>query len=781
MRIRAVEIAWFRGSAVPVALELAGRSAVIYGENGSGKSSFVDAMEYVLHDGKIGHLSHEYSGKNQEKGVLNSHTPAGMTTGLKIRFADGSVLEIEIAKTGAFTMKGAETIGIATWDYRRIVLRQDEVAAFVRSTKGEKYSALLPLLGLGPMELAAENLRQIGKALEQVAEIKECRTRIKDATSKGKLLFGEELAVVDKLENLHLKYRSTKAAAPTVAEQCANLKLELADRVSALTGEQKKHMVLGMLAEIDLKSAIGAVRTSTAKLAGIAELLVEEKLGVLENAVAFAAKIGDAMQLACPACGRLMSTLDFRLHVDEEKQRLQSVIALFGEHRAALSQLSDTVKAVKTAIGKSEIYAWKASLGSGILHAAVDVLDAANPSSLRTECPEAMLQQLEHGLLPILELAVEATKNAPTEASELTSDQRIVDAAEAVLALASELLVVERVEAAVGYLGSIERAVRDEIRSQSQLAMEEISAHVQRMWAILHPDLAIEEVRLYQPDDSDKAVDIELKFHGKAQNSPRLTLSEGYRNSLGLCIFLAMAKRDPASDRPVLLDDVVVSFDRNHRGMIVDLLEQEFSERQVVVLTHDREWYTELRQRLNEKTWSFKALMPYGEPVDGIRWSTKTSTFPDARAHLKNDPDVAGNTARKIMDIELATLAERLKIRLPYRHSFKNDHRMSHEFLERLIADGGIALEIKNGASYRKYSEAIELLGNADKLLSAWGNKGSHSFDVMKNEATKLIDACEMALESLVCTTCDKAVHKFGDGSDLQCSCGQLRWRCGKI
>ena len=79
-----------------------------------------------------------------------------------------------------------------------------------------------------------------------------------------------------------------------------------------------------------------------------------------------------------------------------------------------------------------------------------------------------------------------------------------------------------------------------------------------------------------------KAIDIALKFYGTEQDSPRLTLSEGYRNSLGLCIFLAMAKREAGNDRPLILDDVVVSFDRNHRGMIVELLEKYFADR------HDR-------------------------------------------------------------------------------------------------------------------------------------------------------------------------------------------------
>jgi len=186
------------------------------------------------------------------------------------------------------------------------------------------------------------------------------------------------------------------------------------------------------------------------------------------------------------------------------------------------------------------------------------------------------------------------------------------------------------------------------------------------MWATLHPGEAIEGVRLCLPKDADKAIDIGLKFHGIEQDSPRLTLSEGYRNSLGLSIFLAMAKQEAGNDRPLFLDDLVVSLDRNHRGMIVELLEKEFSGRQVLILTHDREWYTELRQQLDGKNWGVKALLPYETPTIGIRWSHVTTTFGDARAHLKDRPDSAGNDARKIMDVELALIAEHLQIKLPY-------------------------------------------------------------------------------------------------------------------
>lgn len=317
---------------------------------------------------------------------------------------------------------------------------------------------------------------------------------------------------------------------------------------------------------------------------------------------------------------------------------------------------------------------------------------------------------------------------------------------------------------------------------RSQKVIDEISADVQTMWAILHPGEAIENVRLYLPKDADKAIDIGLKFHGVEQDSPRLTLSEGYRNSLGLCIFLAMARREAGEDRPIFLDDVVVSLDRNHRGMILELLEKEFGGRQMIILTHDREWYTDLRQQLDDKEWAFKALLPYETPALGIRWSHKTTTFGDARAQLAERPDSAGNDARKIMDVELALVAERLQIRMPYVRAEKNDRRTAHDFLERLIADGKRCFEARVDGAYKPHAVAIAALEGADRLLVTWGNRGSHTFDIVTPEAAKLIDACESALEVFKCSGCGKGVW-FADaeGSEwVQCQCGEIRWRYGK-
>ena len=81
-----------------------------------------------------------------------------------------------------------------------------------------------------------------------------------------------------------------------------------------------------------------------------------------------------------------------------------------------------------------------------------------------------------------------------------------------------------------------------------------------------------------------------------------------------------------------------------------------------------------LRNQLgNSHRWIFKTLLPYESPEVGIRWSQKTTTFEDARAQINKRPDVSGNDARKIMDVELPEIAESLQIRLPYLRSDKND------------------------------------------------------------------------------------------------------------
>ena len=406
----------------------------------------------------------------------------------------------------------------------------------------------------------------------------------------------------------------------------------------------------------------------------------------MQSTISFVNSIGEEEEVKCPACGRLITVDAFQAHVEAERERLQEIITVFHGRKVAIGRLCDTVKSLKVDFRKADLKAWQNDLANGHLADNFVYLNNIDGDLLHTSCAEGDLRAIETKLLPLIDAAALTAKDAPPDAQQLSTDKQTVQAAAKVIAATKQVTAVAQAENLVAFINTLEQNVREEIKLRSQAVISNISAAIQSMWTTLHPAEPIEEVRLYLPKHADKAIEIGLKFHGMEQESPRLTLSEGYRNSLGLCIFLAMAKREAKNDQPLFLDDVVVSLDRNHRGMIFELLEEQFSTRQVVILTHDREWYTELRLQMDHKRWAFKALLPYETPEIGIRWSHKTTTFGDARAHLKDRPDSAANDVRKIMDVELALIAERLQIRLPYLRADKNDRRMAHDLLERIVA-----------------------------------------------------------------------------------------------
>jgi hypothetical protein len=216
--------------------------------------------------------------------------------------------------------------------------------------------------------------------------------------------------------------------------------------------------------------------------------------------------------------------------------------------------------------------------------------------------------------------------------------------------------------------------------------------------------------------------------------------------------------------------------------MVAEILNREFSGRQVIVLTHDREWYTELKHQLPDTEWRFQALLPWQDPTVGIRWSTKSTNFDEARTHLETRPDSAGNDARKIMDVELALAAERLQLHLSYLRGDKNDHRTGYDFLSGLIRDASKCLERRNNGGYSAYEGPVVVWREALGLLTTWANRGSHSFDLVRSEAAKLIDVCEKALGYFTCDVCETRIWRAHDTSSeaVQCRCGELRWRYGK-
>ena len=783
MRLKSIMMSWFRGAAEAVTIELNGKSMVVYGENGTGKSSFVDAVEYAL-KGSIDHLKTEYSGTRQVKAIPNTHKPKDIDAGLAFHFWDDSQLSIAIGSNGTPKRSASPTTDLSEWEYRQTVLRQNEVSEFIHDTKAKKYSALLPLFGLHDLEVAAENLRKLIKTVENESRLNDKNTTLKQVQIQRKELFGTKAydQIIEIINRLKTQYCGNNSVTDDLLLRCDDVGRGIDKFIADYSTDNKRFLFLRQVAESNLEDKVDAVRAANEELLGSLEPHISEKLAVLRSTNSFAEHLDSTGSLQCPACGQTITVDAFIEHVRAESERLHAIQEAFGFYRARVGELCDCLQLIKTTSANVELKPWRDSTDdlSGLSY-----LDGLDINALRESCTSENLTAIESEVPPLVANASSASEDAPPDVQMLNHDKRQLGAAKAVVEANSLQREVERLNALVASIGALEQGARIEIRTQSQKVIDDISGDIESMWETLHPDDKIDNVRLILPPDADKAIDIVLKFHGLHQESPRLTLSEGYRNSLGLCIFLAMAKHVVDTERPLFLDDVVVSLDRSHRGMIQVLLEEQFSDRQVVVFTHDREWYTELRNQLSDNNrWTFKTLLPYDSPTMGIQWAHKTTTFDDARALTVERPDSAGNDARKIMDVELPVIAEHLRVRMPYLRADRNDRRMAYEFLVRLVADGRVCFQKWVDGEYIINTDAIDALVKAQRLLSSWGNRASHSFDVVRPEALILIDACEAAIECFRCNVCDPPsyVWRLEDTQSelVRCRCGTIRWRYGK-
>ena len=116
-----------------------------------------------------------------------------------------------------------------------------------------------------------------------------------------------------------------------------------------------------------------------------------------------------------------------------------------------------------------------------------------------------------------------------------------------------------------------------------QDVLDILSSDISRFYLAMHPNEEVEDVKLIVLEEG---IEFEYAFHGTRVYPPLKYLSESHLNSLGIAAFLASAKRFNKGAEFLVLDDIVTSFDSNHRVRLAELLKRELADRQVILLTH---------------------------------------------------------------------------------------------------------------------------------------------------------------------------------------------------
>lgn len=273
MKLADLSIQWFRGASEEAVLATEGKSVVVYGPNGAGKTSFVDGLEFLLGKGKIVHLSHEYA--RQIPAVINTHAPYDASRRVALKLDDGQLVTATLSATGVprFTGLGA----LEGWDKGRIVLRQDEVADFVQGSKTDKYSALLPLIGLGPLETVAANLRGLARKVKEESKLDQLRGQLQQMQRDwDTALPGVPRSSLGGLiKALFSKYAPDLAIPATLAETLNVLTPIVEAKVAGLTVEQARYLHIKTIHDANLAGRLAKAAGASEKAAALAEPLLE--------------------------------------------------------------------------------------------------------------------------------------------------------------------------------------------------------------------------------------------------------------------------------------------------------------------------------------------------------------------------------------------------------------------------------------------------------------------------------------------------------------------------
>ena len=258
---------------------------------------------------------------------------------------------------------------------------------------------------------------------------------------------------------------------------------------------------------------------------------------------------------------------------------------------------------------------------------------------------------------------------------------------------------------------------------------------------------------------------------------------------MGICLFLALAEH--VSGGPIqflILDDVLMSVDAEHRRAVAEMLQREYPDTQFVITTHDEVWARQL-----------KSVGIAGKPLILATWTLEGGTLTTVAT---KDPIVAARAALAEGRVETAAhalrrgLEERLrelcaalggKVRFkPYgdfdlgdfRDAVKSSFNDALAKAKQAATSWGRELTQLNElhAAYTAASknvQAEEWSVNATVHYNDWAKMSAGDFK-------PIIDAYEGFLLFFECGTCkgDLAIveHRGLDVRELRCGCGQTNF-----
>jgi recombinational DNA repair ATPase RecF len=725
-----------------------GRSLCLLGENGRGKSSIADALEFWS-TGDVAWTHRDGVGLSAL--IHLEHT----TAKVEVRIDGIGVASRTLKDRKAGNLEVGSGPLAADFEAERIpMLGHRTMAQFVDKTANDKRTELLEALGLEALGAFRSGISSVKRKLVRLSKEAQERFQSADSTLQTKLNDKTlETALSELSSTAQLKTKLTNEddliawKPPPMSSPLPNSPLALIEELYKAREE---------LAESSTRFWSEAVSDHATAAERSLSALLEAGRSVL-------AKSDDDR---CPLClveqdrAALLKQIEERavqLAAADEKFRI--AVAELDKHEAAVNRL---VRAVDALLGANmtvddnfttelrdaanELGVYKASLTKARADRSAlpntPILPSSDTISKLRESVLTTPSEVGPALIELSELKglVASLKDARQNAIEVEQKTNAATAAEKI----SDK--------------TVEKAI--------QAALDRINEPLAKYYGLLVNQPMYGDVGLTYTQGRVGGIDFQFRWNEKKDVRPaQRVMSESELNALGLALFLARLRVEPPSWRTMVLDDVVASFDVVHRTRLLRLLVTEFADWQVILLTHDpqlsRAARTEAPNWLDEKV---TAWTPQSGPSFGPG---------EMRARLKERLDAGepaeelGGMARLAIEEAMERPIQKMGLKIRY----DRDNVYTADEYRRALIDG-----LRVGKFPRADAEILKRLATDGSVSSRACHFRDHEPGVTEQDLRVLLDDLADLDRLFECQACNKKVWEvIHQGSTrCQCICGEL-------
>ncbi len=568
--LKKLTVEHLRGSVVSFTLpfEPNKKLTVVYGENGTGKSTICDAFEF-LGKGNVGSLDNRGLGKTTK--YWQSIGKKARDVLVTLEAMDNTSCKASIIKSTVIALPEANRPRVE-------VLRRSQILTLIEATPANRYVAIRRFIDVSGVEASEDSLRQLIRDLTgnrdvAIARVQENQDSIGQFWETAGKSGNDPMIWAETESKRDLETSNAEAKALNGLQAAYARLLEYPGRFEAVAETVRLAKEALALAQFKSTECLQTISSDAG-----------EMMGVLESAKNYLTKHPSIE--TCPLC-------ESSENVDGLDQRISQRLAAFAALQSAQAETRTAGNNAQRAEQQLETYrtAYKEHAEAFEQERATAAL-LTNIDFPASPAPEK-IEDLASWLANISKLP-ELWKKAETE--RLDKKQFIGTLKIALKTYQDNVQAQKQLDVLIPKLNRALEIAEEERRSFTDTILQRIAGDVGRLYELVHPGEGLNKISLALDPEKRASLEIGSDFGGQSGLPPQAYFSDSHLDTLGLCIFLALAALDGPENTILVLDDVLASVDEPHVDRLIEMLYSEAIKfRHCVITTHYRPWKHKLQ------------------------------------------------------------------------------------------------------------------------------------------------------------------------------------------